>query len=128
MYILPVTVMDLMKTRLERTWGSMVGLCSERAAVPGINVRKTGFLDRMFLQSFRRWTLVVEREIGRCLRTSLYVRPGQVEKYPASITFVNVLTTGIKYARCIYWTKSRLVVIEYDICRRGDGTGPRVRG
>ena len=46
--ILSVTVLDLMNTWLERTWGSMAGLCSGRAAVSGINVGRTGFVERMF--------------------------------------------------------------------------------
>ena len=32
-----------------------------------------------------RWPLVVSMDVGRCLRNSLDVRPGQVVKYPASM-------------------------------------------
>ena len=103
--IFPVTLMALMNTRLELTCCSMVGSFSERADVSGVNVGRTGFWDR-------RWPLVVERESGVCLRTSSDVRLGQVAKYPASIAFVDVLTTGIKYAWCRYWTRLRLVVME----------------
>ena len=46
--ILPVTVMALMKMRLEQTSGSMVRLCSDRAVVSGINLGRTGFVERMF--------------------------------------------------------------------------------
>ena len=46
--IFPVTVMVLMKTWLERTWGLMVGPCLDRAAVSGINVGRKVFVDRIF--------------------------------------------------------------------------------
>ena len=45
--ILSVTVMDLMNTRLEKSLGSMMRSCSERADVSGINVGRTGFVYRM---------------------------------------------------------------------------------
>ena len=46
--VLLVTLMSFLKTRLKRTWDLMVGLCSERDDVSGINVGRTGFLDRIF--------------------------------------------------------------------------------
>ena len=46
--ILSVIVMALTNTWLEWTWGLMAGSCSERDDVSGINVGRTGFVDRMF--------------------------------------------------------------------------------
>ena len=56
--------------------------------------------------------------LGRCLRTKSEVRPGQVAKNPESMAFVQVLTTGLKAARCSYWTRSAFVVISFalDAC------------
>ena len=55
---------------------------------------------------------MVEMESGRCLQTSSDVRPGKVAKYPAPISFVHVMAAGLKATQCIYWTRSRLVVME----------------
>ena len=41
-----------------------------------------GLVDLTFCRSARRWPFVVARDLGRCLRTILTVRPGQVDKYP----------------------------------------------
>ena len=46
-----------------------------------------------------RCPFTVARDLGRCLRTSSDVRPGQVAKNPASMALVQVCTTGLKAHR-----------------------------
>ena len=47
-------------------------------------------VERMFCRSCLRCHFAVASYLGRCLRTSLEVRPGQVAKYPVSIALVQV--------------------------------------
>ena len=110
--ILPVTVMALVNTWLERTWSSMVGMWLERGDVSGINVGRTGFLERLFLRSCQRWPLVVESWSEICLQTSSDVSPVQLANYPVLIAFVYMLTTGLKAEMCRYWTMSSLAFME----------------
>ena len=62
------------------------------------------------VRSCRRWTLAVARDLGRFLRTKSEVSPGQVAKNPELMACVQVLTTGLKAARCRYWTRSAFFV------------------
>ena len=74
--------------------------------------------------------MAVAKDLGRCLRTKLEVRPVQVAKKPESMACVHVLTTGLKAARCRYWTRSAFVVIlcALDVWKlSGRGTGPAGR-
>ena len=47
-----------------------------------------------------RCPFAVSVYFGRCLHTSLDVRPGQVVKKPASVALYQVLTMGLKQAQC----------------------------
>ena len=47
-------------------------------------------VERMFCRSCLRCPFAVAIDLGRCLRTSLEIRPGQVAKYPASMDLVQV--------------------------------------
>ena len=78
-----------------------------------------GLVERMFCRSCLRCPFAVVSNLGRCLCTSLEVRPGQVEKYPASMALVQVCTTGLKAQRCRYWIRSAL---DFNfICAAGKG-------
>jgi len=55
----------------------------------------------------------VVRELGKCLRTSAAVRPGQVVKNPASIAWIHVDGTGENAALCRNITKSFLHLVSY---------------
>ena len=58
-----------------------------------------------------RWPLAVSMDAGRCLRTNLEVRPGQVAKYPASMDLQQVSTTGLKQALWRNWTRAGSVIM-----------------
>ena len=66
--IFPANVMALTKTRLERTWGSMVWSCSDRVAVSGINMERTcfwtGFFDCLSGGGLWWWKGKVEDSCG----------------------------------------------------------------
>ena len=48
--------------------------------------------------------------MGKCLRTSCAVSPGQVEKWLFLMAFSQVLRTGEKQAACKYCARSDFVV------------------
>ena len=50
----------------------------------------------VFWYCWRRWPRAVLPKGGRCFVMSLLVRPGQVEKKPAFIALIHVVTTGQK--------------------------------
>ena len=50
--------------------------------------------------------MAVSMDVGRCLRTSLDVRPGPVVKYPASMALYQVSTAGPKQALCRNCTRA----------------------
>ena len=52
-------------------------------------------------------------DAGRCLLTSLEVRPGQVVKYPASMALHQVSMTGLKQALCRNYTRAGSVLMWY---------------
>ena len=56
-------------------------------------------VDLVFWYCWRRWPRAVLTEGGRCFVMSLVVRPGQVEKKPAFIALIHVVTTGQKQMR-----------------------------
>ena len=78
-----------------------------------------GLVERMFCLSCFRCPFAVASYLGRCLRTRLDFRPGQVAKYPALMALVQVCTTGLNAHRCRYWTRSTLVF--YFVCATGKG-------
>ena len=91
----PLISTGFMKTQLVRTCSSL----DEDGVVMTGSMRFVGdggesLVDLIFFRLDRRWPFVVARDLGRCLRTSLTVRPGQVAKYPARIACVQVDTTG----------------------------------
>ena len=63
-------------------------------------------VEQTFFWARRRWRLDVATDFGRCFRTSCEVRPGQVEKKPASMAAHHVLVEGLKAAWWRYVTRS----------------------
>ena len=61
------------------------------------------------------WTLAVSMDAGRCVRTNLEVRPGQVVKYPAYMALHQVSTTGLKQALCRNCTRAGSVLMWYSL-------------
>ena len=56
-------------------------------------------VDRVFWYCWRRWPRALLTEGGKCFVMSLLVRPGQVEKKPAFIALIHVVTTRLKQIR-----------------------------
>ena len=52
-------------------------------------------------------------DAGRCLHTSLEVRPGQVVKYPSYMALHQVSMTGLKQALCRNCTRADSVPMWY---------------
>ena len=78
-----------------------------------------GLVECMLCRSCLRCPFAVASNLGRCLCTSSEVRTGQVAKYPASMSLVQVCTTGLKAHRCMYWTSSALIFISYALQVKG---------
>ena len=73
------------------------------------------FVERICWCASLRWTLAVSIDVGRCLCTSLDVRPGQVVKYPASMALHQVSTTGLNQALCRKCTRAGSVFMWYTL-------------
>ena len=56
-------------------------------------------VDRVFWYCWRRWPRAVLTEGGKFFVMNLLVRLGQVEKKPAFIALIHVVTTGLKQIR-----------------------------
>ena len=54
-------------------------------------------------------------DAGRCLRTSLEVRPGQVVKYPAFMALHQVSTNRLKQALWMNCTRAGSVLMWYTL-------------
>ena len=52
-------------------------------------------------------------DVGRCLLTSLGVRPGQVVKYPASMDLHQVSMTRLYQSLCRNYTRAGSVLVWY---------------
>ena len=55
-------------------------------------------VDRTFWHAILRWPFSVSMDLGRCLRTRLDMRPGQVVKNPVSMALHQVFMTVLKQA------------------------------
>ena len=53
-------------------------------------------VERVFWYCWRSWPRAVLTEGGKCFMMSFLVRPGQVEKKPAFIDLIHVVTTRLK--------------------------------
>ena len=56
-------------------------------------------VDRVFWYCCRRWPREVFTDRGKCFVMIFLVRPDQVEKNPAFIALIHVVTTGLKQIR-----------------------------
>ena len=57
--------------------------------------------------------MAVSMDVGRCLHTSLEVKPGQVLKYPSSMALHQVSMTGLNQDLCRNCTRTGSVFIWY---------------
>ena len=87
-----------------------------------------GLVGHMFCRFCLRCSFALASDLGRCLRTSSEVRPGQVAKYPASMDLVQVWTTRLKSHRCRYWLSSAFVFISYALQAKGWSSGGATGG
>ena len=70
-------------------------------------------VERMCWSNSLRFPLEVSMDLGRCLRTSLDVKPVQVVKYPTSMALHQVSTTGLKQDLCSNCTRANGVFMCY---------------
>ena len=92
---MPVICRSWKSTSLCQTLGVIV--TAGRLSV-GAGGGVIGLVDRIFIFAFRMWPFAVAIDFGRCLRTRLDVRPGQVAKNPAPISLIDADGTGLKAA------------------------------